>query len=51
MPSYRADQLIANFISRIYGPLLMGEDAADVQALWKKLYHYPGGALDWAGGG
>jgi L-alanine-DL-glutamate epimerase-like enolase superfamily enzyme len=41
------DQLITDFIANIYGPLLLGENATDVKALWKKLYHYP--AARWIG--
>jgi len=36
-----SDLLITDCIARVYAPLLMGESIHDVQALWRKLYHFP----------
>lgn len=41
------DRLITGCIEHTYGPLLLGEDAHAVQALWKKLYHHP--PAQWVG--
>ena len=42
-----SDQLIARCIETCLAPLLMGEDASDVQRLWHKLARNP--ALQWVG--
>ena len=41
------DRLIVSCLQDTYGPLLPGEDAHNVQALWKKLFHYP--PAQWVG--
>lgn len=41
------DRLITDCIEHTYGPLLLGEDANDVQGLWRKLYHFP--PAQWVG--
>lgn len=41
------DVLITSFISRVYGPLLVGASAHDVGALWRKLFHFP--PAQWVG--
>ncbi len=41
------DRLITGCIADSYGPLLVGADPLEVQALWDKLYHYP--PLQWVG--
>ncbi|MEO5671608.1 MAG: enolase C-terminal domain-like protein, partial [Ramlibacter sp.] len=41
------DQLIARCITTCHAPLLVGEDASDVQRLWLKLARNP--ALQWIG--
>lgn len=43
----RGDQLITQCIAQCYAPLLLGEDANDVQRLWLKLARHP--ALQWIG--
>lgn len=42
-----SDLLITDCISRVYTPLLLGESAHDVLALWKKMYHFP--PAQWVG--
>jgi L-alanine-DL-glutamate epimerase-like enolase superfamily enzyme len=42
-----SDRLIAACIRDSYAPLLIGEDAADVHRLWRKLSTFP--ALQWVG--
>jgi L-alanine-DL-glutamate epimerase-like enolase superfamily enzyme len=41
------DRLIANCITETYAPLLLGEEAHEVQSLWKRLYHFP--PAQWVG--
>jgi len=41
------DRLITSCIQDCYGPLLMGEDACEVQHLWNKLCHHP--PIQWVG--
>jgi L-alanine-DL-glutamate epimerase-like enolase superfamily enzyme len=41
------DRLIAACLADTYGPLLLGEDPADVTRLWKKLFHFP--PAQWVG--
>lgn len=41
------DRLIADCIEQSYAPLLLGEDPAQVQWLWDKLYHSP--PIQWVG--
>jgi L-alanine-DL-glutamate epimerase-like enolase superfamily enzyme len=41
------DRLIADCIAHTYGPLLIGEDPRETQALWRKLYHHP--PVQWVG--
>jgi L-alanine-DL-glutamate epimerase-like enolase superfamily enzyme len=36
-----SDLLITDCIGRVYAPLLLDESFHHVQALWKKLYHFP----------
>jgi L-alanine-DL-glutamate epimerase-like enolase superfamily enzyme len=43
------DRLIVSCIQDTYGPLLLGEDAHEVQYLWKKLFHFP--PAQWVGRG
>jgi L-alanine-DL-glutamate epimerase-like enolase superfamily enzyme len=42
-----SDHLITSCIKNSYGPLLIGEDAADSDRLWQKLSRFP--ALQWVG--
>ncbi len=42
-----ADQLITSCISQCYGPLLIGEDALDINKLWYKINRSP--PLQWIG--
>ncbi|MES2943099.1 MAG: mandelate racemase/muconate lactonizing enzyme family protein [Pseudomonadota bacterium] len=42
-----SDQLIARCIETCHAPLLLGEDASDIQRLWLKLARNP--ALQWVG--
>lgn len=42
-----SDQLITSCISGCYGPLLIGEDAAEGKRLWHKLSRFP--AVQWVG--
>jgi L-alanine-DL-glutamate epimerase-like enolase superfamily enzyme len=42
-----SDRLITSCISDSYEPLLIGEDACDVQRLWNKLYTHP--PVQWVG--
>ena len=42
-----SDQLIARCIETCYAPLLVGEDASDINRLWNKLARHP--ALQWVG--
>ena len=42
-----SDQLITRCIETCHAPLLLGEDARDVQRLWHKLARHP--ALQWVG--
>lgn len=41
------DQLITDFISHLYAPLLLGEEVTEIRKLWKKLYHQP--PIQWIG--
>jgi L-alanine-DL-glutamate epimerase-like enolase superfamily enzyme len=41
------DRLIADCITDTYAPLLLGQEAHEVQSLWKKLYHFP--PAQWVG--
>lgn len=41
------DRLITECIKHTFGPLLIGENAADHGKLWQKLYHFP--PLQWVG--
>ena len=41
------DRLITDCIQHTYGPLLEGEDAADIQQLWQKLSYFP--PVQWVG--
>jgi len=41
------DRLITGCIMDAYAPLLLGEEAQEVQYLWKKLYHFP--PAQWVG--
>ncbi|HEY3743005.1 MAG TPA: mandelate racemase/muconate lactonizing enzyme family protein [Bryobacteraceae bacterium] len=43
------DRLIASCIGDTYGPLLLGEDAHEVQHIWQKLLHFP--PVQWVGRG
>ena len=42
-----SDRLITNCIRDCYTPLLLGEDAADIDRLWLKLARFP--AVQWVG--
>jgi len=42
-----SDRLITSCIQDCYAPLLVGEDAADIDRLWLKLARYP--AIQWVG--
>ncbi|TVQ40907.1 MAG: mandelate racemase/muconate lactonizing enzyme family protein [Spirochaetaceae bacterium] len=42
-----SDRLITSCISESYGPLLLGEDACDVQRLWAKMYNHA--PVQWVG--
>ena len=41
------DRLITSCISESYAPLLIGEDAQDIDRLWRKLLYYP--PVRWVG--
>ncbi|MCZ7649257.1 MAG: mandelate racemase/muconate lactonizing enzyme family protein [Planctomycetota bacterium] len=41
------DRLIAGFIAQTAAPLLLGEDPARIEHLWKKIYHFP--PAQWVG--
>src|SRR4051794_23216590 len=43
------DRLIASCIADSFGPLLIGEDAHEIQHIWGKLLHFP--PLQWVGRG
>jgi len=36
-----SDRLITDAVEHTYGPLLMGEDATDIDRLWHKLHEFP----------
>jgi len=44
-----SDRLIASCIADSFGPLLIGEDAHEIQHIWGKLLHFP--PLQWVGRG
>jgi L-alanine-DL-glutamate epimerase-like enolase superfamily enzyme len=41
------DRLVTDCVTGTYAPLLTGEDAHDVQRLWRKCYHFP--PAQWVG--